>query len=284
MVLGCSFEPSAVPNPLDAASTLDSATTDAQDPLDPDGDGVVTGEDNCPFTANPEQENEDSDLQGNACDLCPHLTNDAVDSDSDSDGVGDACDPQPGLANTWLYFEGFDTPLDDDDWVGEADFNVSGGLLSSNDNVGRYSLRYEGLDHGEKVVVGARMSYANPLGPNGVSFRFGGPVVREGDPLGSNNGCWVLRALNQAIEGYAFVESTVDINATVFTELAIPDVPFNIEVTVDGTNYFCLFAPDGVASTQLESATSANLGRNRIGVVSSFVETRVEYLFAISMQ
>ncbi|HUU44542.1 MAG TPA: hypothetical protein VM118_02315, partial [Acidobacteriota bacterium] len=38
---------------------------------DPDGDGVVTGTDNCPWHANTDQLNSDTDTLGDACDNCP---------------------------------------------------------------------------------------------------------------------------------------------------------------------------------------------------------------------
>ncbi|MBY0278479.1 thrombospondin type 3 repeat-containing protein [Candidatus Binatia bacterium] len=76
---------------------------DACDPLacvDFDGDGY--GEpgyeqndcpaDNCPYVANPGQENADGDEPGDACDNCPTVRNPGQ-FDVDGDGLGDACDP-----------------------------------------------------------------------------------------------------------------------------------------------------------------------------------------------
>lgn len=60
--------------------------------LDPDGDGLVAGEDNCVEVANPLQEDADADLSGDACDTCPSES-DPGQEDLDSDGQGDACDP-----------------------------------------------------------------------------------------------------------------------------------------------------------------------------------------------
>jgi hypothetical protein len=78
---------------------------------DTDGDGIVDGSDNCPSTANPDQEDNEGDGTGDACDpnddfdehldavdLCPFDTNSA-NLDSDNDGVGDVCDNCPGASN-----------------------------------------------------------------------------------------------------------------------------------------------------------------------------------------
>ena len=103
---------------------------------DDDGDGVEDGADNCPWTPNPEQTDEDLDGFGDECDLgcwlvqveqwesdcdgvpdtadnCPAVSN-AGQGDSDGDGSGDACDPDddddgvedqsdncPLVANPW---------------------------------------------------------------------------------------------------------------------------------------------------------------------------------------
>lgn len=74
---------------------------------DEDGDGVPDTDDNCPQVSNPNQDNEDGNSTGDACEVvisdqdedtipdeidnCPAVAN--VDqSDGDDDGLGDACD------------------------------------------------------------------------------------------------------------------------------------------------------------------------------------------------
>ncbi|HET6363202.1 MAG TPA: thrombospondin type 3 repeat-containing protein [Gemmatimonadota bacterium] len=77
-------------------------------PDDSDGDGVLDGEDNCPFTPNSDQADGDADRIGDACagdldgdgapdveDNCPQTPN-ADQTDQDADGVGDACNFAPG--------------------------------------------------------------------------------------------------------------------------------------------------------------------------------------------
>jgi hypothetical protein len=72
---------------------------------DTDGDGVNDASDNCPTVANPNQENNDGDAQGDACDPdddndvvndtadnCPLVAN-SNQANNDGDSLGDVCDP-----------------------------------------------------------------------------------------------------------------------------------------------------------------------------------------------
>jgi hypothetical protein len=75
---------------------------------DTDGDGVRDSVDNCRVTANPSQENNDLDAQGDACD-----------ADDDNDGVNDDVDncrltSNPGQANNDLDAQGDVCDADDD--------------------------------------------------------------------------------------------------------------------------------------------------------------------------
>jgi uncharacterized repeat protein (TIGR01451 family) len=65
---------------------------------DGDGDTVINMLDNCPITANPDQQNADADPPGDACDNCPGTTN-ADQANSDSDAAGNACDNCPSVSN-----------------------------------------------------------------------------------------------------------------------------------------------------------------------------------------
>jgi hypothetical protein len=75
--------------------------------LDPDddGDGILDEDDNCPLTPNPDQEDNDLDELGDACDddddndgvsdpddNCPFTPNNDQ-ADNDLDDIGDVCDP-----------------------------------------------------------------------------------------------------------------------------------------------------------------------------------------------
>jgi len=73
---------------------LPAATPNYHRVLDQDHDGLANADDNCPFTANPDQADADLDGTGDACDGCLEGA-----KDQDGDGYADACDNCPAVAN-----------------------------------------------------------------------------------------------------------------------------------------------------------------------------------------
>ena len=84
-------------------------------PPDGDGDGVPDSEDNCPGTANPEQDDADSDGAGDSCDAFP--TDPAASTDADSDGFPGAWNPGQSEADstTGLSLDAF--PNEPGEWA-----------------------------------------------------------------------------------------------------------------------------------------------------------------------
>ena len=87
-------------NPIDASNQADDSDSDTQPDCvdtDDDNDGVLDANDNCPLVTNVNQEDDDGDGLGNACDSNP---NDGPTGDLDGDGVSNNADNCPTLANS----------------------------------------------------------------------------------------------------------------------------------------------------------------------------------------
>ena len=96
---------------------------------DIDGDGVPDNEDNCPYIANPDQEDADEDGVGDACDNCRDVPNSGQ-ADSDGDCAGDACDLCPEVFSNEPYYD-----LDEDEIGDACDPDIDGdGVLNNADN------------------------------------------------------------------------------------------------------------------------------------------------------
>jgi hypothetical protein len=95
----------------------------------PDDDGVIYPEDNCPYDANPGQEDSgDGDGVGDVCDNCPGDSN-PNQTDTDTDGWGNLCDNCPSVSNP--NQEDTLPPLGNgigDACDCECDFDCSGGV------------------------------------------------------------------------------------------------------------------------------------------------------------
>ena len=104
----------------DQGSAFSTAAIDTDNTTlpDSDGDGIPDLYDNCPAVSNPDQANQDTDPEGNACDddddgdgipdledNCPNIPN-ADQTDADGDRQGAACDSDDGFCHACLPSRG----------------------------------------------------------------------------------------------------------------------------------------------------------------------------------
>ncbi len=150
---------------------------------DADGDGVLNRNDNCPFVANPMQENEDGDPYGDACDICPIVAN-AIEEDADGDGVGDSCDPHPNTPGDKIYlFEGFHHGVP----TGQG-WDPFGTVIVSNrsrHDLQRQQLREPGLhDAGERWPPDDDLDRGDAEQRGRCGWRIGGVLDEQGGGVG----------------------------------------------------------------------------------------------------
>lgn len=94
--------------------------TDFSPAADGDDDGIPDGEDNCPFTPNPDQADVDGDGVGDACDNCPDNSN-SDQADANGNGIGDVCENTPPVAEDDEYTIDEDTVLNDNVTTNDSD-------------------------------------------------------------------------------------------------------------------------------------------------------------------
>ena len=193
-LVGCSFDGGGV-----ADDAVDAAV-DGDASGDLDEDGVADAVDNCPETANRNQEDEDSDAVGNVCDNCPHVANaDQANAGETAagaavDGAGDACDPAPdATGNDILYFEGFDDPDVQDDWraQGGGSWTVSGGAMRQSSTTGFHTL-YSVVESFGSAVLHTRITVDDLPTSSGPSDTNRGVATVVAFASGGGNGTGYL--------------------------------------------------------------------------------------------
>lgn len=259
---------------LDAVA-IDAIPIDAVDP-DPDGDGVLTGVDNCPTVSNADQHDEDGDGDGDLCDSCPHVVN-ASQGNVDGDDLGDACDPSPTEArNQLLLFE---------PWSGSPS-----GVPGWTSHTGTWRVQDDGLELVQSTT-GARLSRPLAVPPGAtVIMRFVadvqnavpisylgavGPVDFDG---GTGDGC-VLRYDGSTALYRAQITSPT---GTSFTQIAAatsaPLASFGFEYRRRGTEGTCVAELGGVGGTTTGGFTGQSTAVTRIGLIGRNTNSVLRFL------
>lgn len=242
--------------------------------MDKDHDGIPDTQDNCPDVANNSatdmQSNEDGDMFGDACDLCPQIA-DSTNADADGDKIGDACDPHPGIRDAVLLYEGFHAGL-------PASWGKSSHWTAAQDSVQVTSTGNNG-DDGEYLDT----PFASVLNPPdnfkiSATLKVVAPVINNtGDHSAgveafdvkalNNNGAGVRCGLEH-FDGAGPILFLIDdlSNPHLDKEIAYAwDVNIQYRITLDrqGSMYTCkVFGPNGATDTASVNGNSAVIPRN----------------------
>ena len=162
---------------------------------DTDGDGVRDTVDNCQFAANPGQENNDLDAQGDACDAdddndtvsdvgdnCQFTAN-PLQRDDDGDGAGDACDGT---------FDSSDGKSSGGGWLATSDGTVNfsssaksvDGAMAGNCvvTVGQTKIKCLTVDGYFQSATNDRAVFVGSATQDGVATRYRIELTDNGEP------------------------------------------------------------------------------------------------------
>jgi hypothetical protein len=263
---------------------VDSAvdTVDADPAGDPDMDGHVTANDNCPLKANADQANEDGDAFGDVCDPCPPFA--GVDNlDNDGDTVGNGCDPNPGTPGERIEaFFGFATaatpPPPPAMVVGSWSFG-NGIATTSSPPLVTHAIGWP-TPQGRSIAVLSKLTVRSLSA--GMS---GGGVIEALDPAMSSSemACEIGRGNTG---GTALVLLSFSGGSpVVYDELPVPPstigTPVLLDLKRDGGTYKC--STDALGSSI--STTTAMVPTNMpyAGVFSNGATVDVQWVLVISL-
>ena len=188
-----------------ALSSVYSAECDTDD----DNDGVLDNEDNCPLTANPNQEDNDLDEYGDLCDTdddndnvldnednCPLIAN-PLQEDNEQDGIGDLCDSDDDNDNiedtsdNCQFISNNDQRNFDGDAMGDVcdEDDDNDGVLDESDLCANTSA-----DKFRRLIVGGYGDIDND-GIFETRKKLFGPIINSKYSLKDSYGCSCLQIL-----------------------------------------------------------------------------------------
>lgn len=249
--------------------TIDAAI-DSPPNADDDGDGIINKDDNCSKVANPQQENEDRDARGDACDPCPVDGAAGADDDPDMDGVGVGCDPEPDQQNRIDVFEGFNGPMALSTATFTGTWSTSNGQAKSNNSGPAMSGISWPEPMSNVVMVSAQFTMDNfdptsPLIYIGVAHHIGGsnPVRCSLNALNPQQ--LELAANNQRLTG---VPTTVNVGDTAVTYSKR-----------DGVDFEC---SEAIKDLHITGSIPGTSGTGQTGLVATGVNATVSWVIIVS--
>jgi hypothetical protein len=203
--------------------------------IDPDGDEVCDGQDNCPLVSNPDQADADGDGLGDVCDVCPTSATISVDpdgdgvcvdncpavanpgqEDGDGDGVGDVCDAcaVDGIGGTCTPLgETFDVSVASG--VDDAEEKVETGVVTlgsldldlvlSGNEQGIAALRFQGvaIPQGASIHRAHLQLRADEIDPGPASLIIEAEASDDSTPFSEVSGDLSSRARSAAWAGWS---------------------------------------------------------------------------------
>lgn len=240
---------------------------------DSDDDGVLNDQDNCPAVANPDQNDNDADLAGDACDAdddndtildagdnCPLVAN-SDQADSDGDGIGNTCDPDDdndtrldGIDNCPLVANTSQNDFDGDGSGDACDFRnaavINGLTITANSIIENGSVTLSGSitdpdpnqTHAVAIVWGDGANSVLQLAANVFTFSTS-HIYLDDAPTGTsadNNPVTVVVSDSGGDNGLAPAGTTVTVTnqAPVINSVSAPIVPVKLGTSVAVTTAF----------------------------------------------